>query len=41
MKRLLKIMVLAMVAWIVIGLQSNQTDVLWPLPASYSFETDG
>ena len=23
------------------ALKSNKTDVLWPLPASYSFETEG
>lgn len=41
MRNLLKIMVAMMVACVALGVQSNKTDVLWPLPASYSFETEG
>lgn len=41
MRDLLKIMVAMMVAYVALGVQSNKTDALWPLPASYSFETEG
>lgn len=40
----IRIFVVAIVATLLaqsLAVKSNKTDVLWPLPASYSFETEG